>query len=118
MFDESLPLCLLQAKNILPILVCSRHEEAGWGSAVYICASVAPNPTAGGSTAEGGFHIQQQVDEKALWFSVCTVHMSECVMCVCVCVCDWAFEQACAEICAYKCIQCTGALHTSTPCVT
>ena len=55
-------LCLMKAwlsvyykLKILPSLVCSRHEEeeekeeGGWGGgAVYICASVAPNPTAGG----------------------------------------------------------------------
>lgn len=49
-------LCLMKAwlsvyykLKILPSLVCSRHEEGGGGGgAVYICASVAPNPAAGG----------------------------------------------------------------------
>lgn len=58
-FDESLALCLLQAKNTTqPGLQkawggggggeVGRRGGGGGGAAVYICASVAPNPTAGG----------------------------------------------------------------------
>lgn len=70
-FDESPAYYKLK---ILPSLVCSRQEEVGggwgvggWGT-VYICASVAPHPTAGGWSLRGGstsLRGKQQVDQRA-----------------------------------------------------
>lgn len=66
------------------------------GGAVYICASVALHPTAGGWSLRGG---PTTGGWDGVWFCVCTVykHMSECV---CAGVC-WACVQKSALISAY-----------------
>lgn len=82
---------------------------------MYICASVTPNPTAGGWKAERGFYItagETTGGRKGVWFSVCTVYMSECVcsgLRVCVCMTGLVGKrvQKCVLTIAYMCTRFT-----------
>lgn len=100
LFDEKLALCLLQAKN-----TTQPGLQQGWkGGGLHMCASVAPNPTAGGSHNAAG----TTGGKVGVWFYVCTVHVPACNgFRICVCKME--------SLCRNLCLQAhTWVLHTSS----
>lgn len=75
-------------------------DGVGGVGGLYILVSVAPNPTAGGWKAEGGFHIAvggTTGGREGVWLSICTVHMTECV-CVGLRVCAIHVHKLCTPV--------------------